>query len=277
MTITNWICSLGQFLVPAAHTGPLWIYIKKKKKQTERRKQKVGPADFVWPSLNMCHGTSYLWTTYIYKPNAVWDLPLSIPGRETKCYIYLMHSPVEPLVLAAHETIIKSSSISDIRANSTNYLTRGFIHNSRPHTCHFATIIKWRFCRHRNSQILGWSDLTSVEKTIVVSRLLWHVLCLTNFKKKKGEKEYGWNPGWEDSKGASKGTSCKSMQHTVPSLLPREPDVESEISNMFGIYDQGGSNSFRNSKIILLTAHTLSPPPTAIIPGGLGDVSFKFI
>lgn len=40
----------------------------------------------------------------------------------------------------------------------------------------------------------------------------------------------------------------------------RQPDVGSQISNMFDIYlirDQGGSDLIGSSRIILLTAHTL--------------------
>lgn len=71
--------------------------------------------------------------------------------------------------------------------------------------------------------------------------------------------------------GAEKGV--QSMQHpfadTSPSALSprlfsnfcqRQPDVESQISNMFDIYliqDQGGSSPIGRGRIILLTAHTL--------------------
>lgn len=68
MTVTNWICSVGNCLVPLVH----WAIVNKKLK----KKKKRGPSGFltcVLRSVNMFHVTLHLPTMYWYKPHVLCD------------------------------------------------------------------------------------------------------------------------------------------------------------------------------------------------------------
>lgn len=77
--------------------------------------------------------------------------------------------------------------------------------HGRPQTYLLFVFLKWQFSGHKMSQILMWSTVTIVEKQIKERKM------------RKGQKKYGWYPGWEDGIAVLKDTYVKKKknQHLV--------------------------------------------------------------
>lgn len=106
--------------------------------------------------------------------------------------------------------------------------------NTGPHTCRLQLRFRRQTTDRDLSQMLAWSSVTLVERRMKPIHERWLTssagLCCggTHEKQEKGEKEYYWNPGWQDVSCPVKGAYCKGTQHPVGDAFhPTQPDVES--------------------------------------------------